>query len=196
MRTTLTKSLCVALLLISLSALFLTACSSQERVGADVTDDGSLDAGSARNTLRWGGDGTASTTSAQPFGATVEPTGIDAMSTGPTSVFSIGTPGVLGISPGDVAADSIEVSFSDPLELPDGSRVVLPKTVKLEGFSSAKSPVILATNPQVEIWADALKDLSDDQKEAIIAELEAQGEIASEFAGALRDRLGLLIPTP
>jgi len=181
-----------ALALVSLAAMLITGCSTHARPGADELRDSMTDSGSGRNVLRWGGDGTSSTTSAQPFGALVEPTSIDTMSTGPAGVFTIGTPGVLAVSPGDTTANVITTEFADPILLPDGTPIVVPSRVHVEGWSSTKSDVIEATTPQVELWAAFAEAASDDQREVAIEELEAQGAIGSEFAGALREALGLI----
>lgn len=152
-----------------------------------------LKSNTAQNAQVWP-DGSASLSSAQPFGGNFTLDGFDVISTGPNGAFGIGSGGVMGLSPGDVNADRIYMDFFEPLHLDDGRVWSPPKTVTIEGFSSGKSPVIQATTEQVALWTDVLKNLSDDQKEAVIAALERDKVITTEVAGLLRESLGLLTP--
>lgn len=174
--------------------VLLASCTSARgTVGTAAHSAEGLGTQGAWNT-QWWPDGASSTSSAQPFGAGVGLDSIDVMSTGPNGAFTIGSGGVLGLSPGDIEADSIDMAFFDPMTLDDGRIWSPPKTVSVRGFRSAKSPVIQATTAQVQLLAAALTNLSDNEKEQIIAGMERDGVITKEVAAALRDALGVVAP--
>lgn len=113
-----------------------------------------------------------------------------------SGILSINKNGVQVKNPGNLDADSLEIAFGDPIADVDGTLIVPISTITIAGLSNEVTTVIEASTEQVIAWVGVLGDLSEDQRDAVLAELEAQKVISSSFAETIRAALEAASPVP
>lgn len=93
----------------------------------------------------------------------------------------------LGVkNPGNLSADNLEIVFGDPVADADGSLIVPIGSISITNLSNEVTSVIDASTEQVAFWAEVLPQLSEDQRDVAITQLETLGQISADAAEALR----------
>ena len=151
--------------------------------------DANLKSNTGQNTQIWP-DGSSQTGSTQLDSGLITPESTNWMGTAVSGVIALNKNGVQIKNPGNLEATTLSIEFGDPIVDEYSGQLVLPlKTLQIEGLTNEVTSVIDASSVQVELWANALVDLSDDQREAILRALERDEVLATETIGAIRAAL-------
>ena len=167
--------------------MFMLAACATDSPRRGMSDAGIDSAGAPQNEALATAATYAISTSGQPSVTEVSPEGISQVSTGPHGAAGLGPYGVSVSSPNDVQADEIVAEFFEPHSA-DGAITVLPKLIRVTGFSSSASPVIEATTDQVALFAEYGATLSADNRDRYLRLLDT---VDAALAEAVRAALGL-----
>jgi hypothetical protein len=141
-------------------------------------------------------DGFVNVGSTQLDSGLIDPSVVNWQGTAVSGILSINKNGVQVKNPGNLDADSLEIVFGEPMADADGALIVPISTITIAGLTNEVTTVIEASTEQVLAWVGVLDDLSEDQRDAILAELEAQKVISSSFAETIRAALEAATPIP
>lgn len=162
------------------------------RAGADNI---SLLSNTGQNAQSWA-TGDQQTGSTQLDSGVISPETTNWMGTAVSSVLAVNKNGVQVKNTGDLDADSMVINFGDPYTEADGTVIVPIVSIEIAGLKNASTPLIEASTEQVSLWTSVLGELSDDQREAVLAGLERDKVIASETVGLIRAALEAASPAP
>lgn len=149
----------------------------------------------AQNFQAWP-DGSIQGGSTQLDSGVISPEATNWQGTAVSGILSINKNGVQIKNPGNFTASSVEIVFGEPIADEGGTLIVPIASVAIADLENEVTTVIEASTEQVAQWTSALVELSEDQREAVIAELEAQKVIGSEVAGLIRAALEAASPVP
>lgn len=141
-------------------------------------------------------DGFVNVGSTQLDSGLIDPSVVNWQGTAVSGILSINKNGVQVKNPGNLDAESLEIVFGEPIADTDGALIVPISTITIAGLTNEVTTVIEASTEQVLAWVGVLDDLSEDQRDAILAELEAQKVISSSFAETIRAALEAATPIP
>lgn len=155
-----------------------------------ATDQGAaLDSNTGHNTQQWP-DGSAQTGATQLDSGVITPDATNWMSSSPSGILSISKLGVQVRNPGDLGADTLSITFGEPITDELTGETIVPITaIEIAGLVNNVSDVIDASTAQVELWTSALAQLSADQRDAVLAALERDKVLTTETVGAIRAAL-------
>ena len=141
-------------------------------------------------------DGSQQTGATQLDSGVISPETTNWMGTAVSSVLAVNKNGVQVKNTGDLDADSMKINFGEPYTESDGTVIVPIVSIEIAGLKNASTPLIEASTEQVSLWTGVLGELSDDQREAVLAGLERDKVIASETVGLIRAALEAASPAP
>lgn len=184
----------LALVLWSLGGCTAAQSSTQNdfRAGNDNT---SLLSNTGQNAQSWA-TGDQQTGSSQLDSGVISPETTNWMSSTPGNILAFGKNGGQVRNVGDLEAGSMSIIFGEPYTEADGATIVPIVSIEITDLKNTVTPVIQASTEQVALWAGVLGDLSEDQREAVLAGLERDKVIASETVGLIRAALEAASPTP
>ncbi len=142
----------------------------------------------------------------------ITPDSTNWMSSSISGIIAITKNGVQVKNPGNLDADEVFIEFGDPImvttqtpfALENGEVVILESgdiivpivSVTLKGLRNEVTTVVQANTEQVALWTGILSEISEDQRDTVLAGLERDKVIASETAGLIRAALEAASPTP
>lgn len=158
-------------------------------------DSSALLSNTGQNAQLWP-DGSQQTGATQLDSGVISPETTNWMGTAVSSVLAVNKNGVQVKNTGDLDADSMVINFGEPYTEADGTVIVPIVSIEIAGLKNASTPLIEASTEQVSLWVGVLGELSDDQREAVLAGLERDKVIASETVGLIRAALEAASPAP
>lgn len=162
---------------------------------AAVTDAVTLSSNTGQNFQAWP-DGSVQAGSTQLDSGVISPDTTNWQGTAVSGILAITKNGVQVKNPGNLNADTLTIVFGDPIADADGTLIVPIASIDIGGLTNEVTTVIEASTEQVALWVSVLGQLSDDQRDVALAELEAQKVITSETAGLIRAALEAASPVP
>lgn len=189
----------IAIITVALLGLTLGGCTSPQSSTQNDLRAGELDStllsNTGQNAQLWP-DGSQQTGATQLDSGVISPETTNWMGTAVSSVLAVNKNGVQVKNTGDLDADSMVISFGDPYSEADGTVIVPITSIEITGLNNQSTPIIEASTQQVSLWTGILADLSEDQRDAVLADLEARKVIATETVGLIRAALEAASPAP
>lgn len=141
-------------------------------------------------------DGSVQAGSTQLDSGVISPDTTNWQGTAVSGILAVTKNGVQVKNPGNLDADSLQIVFGEPIADLDGSLIVPIQSITISGLTNEVTSVIDASTEQVQAWVGVLSQLSADQRDVALAELEAQKVITAETAGLIRAALEAASPAP
>ncbi len=184
-----------AVVLAASGAMLIPACTAVQSPTQNRFDAAAATAESntGQNVQIWP-DGSTQSTATAPESAQIGDGKIDYQGTSLSALMHLGPSGIGVRNPGNLTADSVQITFGEPITVAEGERAIVPVTaVTLSGLRNEVTSVVSANTEQVALWVGVLGRLSQDQQAAVIAALERDKVVTEATAGAIRSALGLLV---
>ncbi|MHA7814061.1 MAG: hypothetical protein ACX94C_11810 [Phycisphaerales bacterium] len=141
-------------------------------------------------------DGFVNVGSTQLDSGVIDSSVVNWQGTAVSGILSINKNGVQVKNPGNLNADTMTIVFGEPITDADGAIVVPIASIDMAGLSNEVTSVIDASTQQVALWTGVLAEISEDQRDAVLAELEAQKVLSAEAVGLIRAALEAASPVP
>jgi hypothetical protein len=192
MKTT-TLSLCLLpILLLALGGCTATMPSTSSSF---VAPDGTLDTNNGQNAQFWAtGDG--QTGAAQLDSGVISSDVTNWQGTGLSNILALTKNGAQVKNSGDLTADTLSIQFGEPYADGDGQTIVPIQSIEIAGLVNNVSAPIDSLTSQVGLWVSVLAEISEDQRDQVIAALERDKVITQETAGLVRAALEAVSPAP
>jgi hypothetical protein len=180
-----------------LAAALLAGCTSTmpSTSSAFAGPDGTLESNTAQNAQFWStGDG--QTGAAQLDSGVISPELTNWQGTGLSNILALTKNGAQVKNSGDLSADDLKIVFGEPYTESDGQTVVPIQSIEIAGLVNNVSTPIDSLTSQVGLWVSVLAEISEDQRDQVIAALERDKVITQETAGLVRAALEAVSPAP
>lgn len=187
----------LAFVLLGLGVMLATGCANTQPTTntASVPAAVDLTSNTGQNFQLWP-DGSTQVGSTQLDSGIISPETTNWQGTAVSGILALNKNGVQVKNPGNLTADNLEIVFGDPYAEADGTTIVPIASIAISNLRNEVTTVIEASTAQVQAWVGVLSQLSADQRDVALAELEAQKVITAETAGLIRAALEALSPTP
>jgi hypothetical protein len=186
----------IALILVTMWAMASGCANTQPTTNtATLPNVVDLSSNTGQNFQAWP-DGSVQAGSTQLDSGVISPDTTNWQGTAVSGILAVTKNGVQVKNPGNLDADSLEIVFGEPVADADGTLIVPIATITISGLTNEVTSVIDASTEQVTAWVGVLSQLSADQRDVALAELEAQRVITAETAGMIRAALEAASPVP